>query len=209
MYRVRIYKKLFAGLFFCCIMLSVYSGGTMALGAPGEPPNLSGFDLVVRDIIMDCAEEVTTALDNLLESNRLNINQLFDTFYIPIPNTSPQKFNTQYDSYTDEILRPILDSCLERNEKFFFVVAVDKNGYLPTHNSKYSKPLTNNADYNTKNNRTKRMFNDRTGISAARNTKPYYLQSYRRDTGEMLYDMSVPLIIRGKHWGALRVGFKK
>jgi methyl-accepting chemotaxis protein len=28
-----------------------------------------------------------------------------------------------------------------------------------------------------------------------------------RDTGEILCDLSVPLTVGGRHWGALRVGF--
>ena len=53
------------------------------------------------------------------------------------------------------------------------------------------------------------MFNDRTGLAAARNTNPYLLQKYSRDTGEQLADLSVPIKVQGKHWGALRVGYKR
>jgi methyl-accepting chemotaxis protein len=69
--------------------------------------------------------------------------------------------------------------------------------------------LTNDADYNTKNNRTKRLFNDRTGLAAARNQEEYLLQRYERDTGESVYDLSLPIFIKEKHWGAIRIGFTK
>ena len=126
-----------------------------------------------------------------------------------IANTNPQKFNTQYDKLTDERLRIILDKCLAVDKRILFVVAVDRNGYLPTHNSKYSKPLTDDSDYNMKNNRTKRLFNDRTGLAAARNKEPYLLQNYQRDTGETIFDLSAPIFLKDKHWGAVRFGFKK
>ncbi|MCP3874568.1 MAG: chemotaxis protein [Desulfobacteraceae bacterium] len=145
----------------------------------------------------------------MLESNALSFSQLFDTFYIPIPNTHPQKFHTAYDRKTDEILRIVLDKYLDFDKKLIFVVAVDRNGYVPTHNSKYSKPLTNDADYNVKNNRTKQLFNDRTGLAAARNKNQFLLQTYSRDTGEQFYDLSVPIFIKGKHWGAIRIGYKQ
>ena len=169
---------------------------------------LSGIDMEILQQAKVWASAVTQALEELIDSNRLSIDQLFDTFYIPIPNTSPQKFNTQYDSYTDKVLPPILDSCLEYNPKVLYVVAVDLNGYVPAHNSRYSKPLTQNTEYDTKNNRTKRMFNDRTGIGAARNTEPFLLQPYSRDTGQILYDLSIPLVINKRHWGAIRVGYR-
>ena len=170
---------------------------------------LTGFDLQVKSMAENCKDEVQKELEKLISSNRLSLAQMFDTFYIPIPNTNPQKFRTQYDKFTDEVLRIILDKYLEKDQRILFVVAVDRNGYLPTHNTRYSRPLTDDEDFNTKNNRTKRLFNDRTGLAAARNTNPYLLQKYSRDTGEQLADLSVPINIQGKHWGALRIGYKR
>jgi methyl-accepting chemotaxis protein len=109
---------------------------------------------------------------------------------------------------TDSALRNILDRCLAKDKRFIFAVAVDKNGYLPTHNTKYSQKLTGKSRIDIKKNRTKRIFNDRTGLAAARNTEPYLLQKYNRDTGKDMYDMSVPIFINNKHWGALRIGYK-
>ena len=170
---------------------------------------LTGFDLQVKSLADNCRAEVQNEMEKLITSGRLSMAQIFDTFYIPIPNTNPQKFKTQYDKLTDEVLRIILDKYLEKDKRILFVVAVDRNGYLPTHNTRYSRPLTDDQDFNTKNNRTKRLFNDRTGLAAARNQKPYLLQKYSRDTGEQLADLSVPIQIQGKHWGALRIGYKR
>ena len=47
-----------------------------------------------------------------------------------------------------------------------------------------------------------------TGLAAARNTEPYLLQKYARDTGEKMADLSVPIFIRNQHWGAVRIGYK-
>jgi len=170
---------------------------------------LTGFDLQVRTLAENCRAEVQNEMEKLISSGRLSMAQIFDTFYIPIPNTNPQKFKTAYDRLTDEVLRIILDKYLEKDKRMLFVVAVDRNGYLPTHNTRYSRPLTDDQDFNTKNNRTKRLFNDRTGLAAARNKKPYLLQKYSRDTGEQLADLSVPISIQDKHWGALRIGYKR
>ena len=170
---------------------------------------LEGLDLKSKNMASQCVDEIIVQFELLLTGGHLTMAQLFDTFYIPIPGTDPQKFNTQYDKLTDGILRPILDKYLNKDSRFIFVVAVDRNGYLPTHNSKYAKPLSKDNDYNTKWNRTKRIFNDRTGLAAARNTEPYFLQRYSRDTGETMTDLSVPIILKKRHWGALRIGYKK
>lgn len=176
--------------------------------AIAEEP-LTGFEGEVLELANKCRDEVIGEFEAMLSSNKLTFNQLFDTFYIPIANTYPQKYSTQYDKITDGRIRIILDKFLALDKRILFVVAVDRNGYLPTHNSKYSKPLTDDSDYNAKNNRTKRLFNDRTGLAAARNKEPYLLQNYQRDTGETFYDLSVPIIFKDKHWGAVRFGFKK
>jgi len=188
---------------FLCLALIIW-----VPALPAEE-TLSGFDLQIKVLAENCRDEVQKEMEKLISSNRLSTAQMFDTFYIPIPKTNPQKFKTQYDNLTDEVLRIILDSYLAKDERILFVVAVDRNGYLPTHNRRYSRPLTDNADFNTKNNRTKRLFNDRTGLAAARNTDPYLRQKYSRDTGEQLADLSVPIKIQGKHWGALRVGYQR
>lgn len=33
------------------------------------------------------------------------------------------------------------------------------------------------------------------------------LQTYRRDTGEIMHDLSVPVYVNGKHWGGFRIGY--
>ena len=173
-----------------------------------EHIDLGLFEKRVLMMAYECRDEVIREFEAMLSQKELTFNQLFDTFYIPIAGTNPQKFNTQYDKLTDARLRIIFDKYLAKDNRLLYVVSTDRNGYVPTHNSKFSKPLTDDADYNTKNNRTKQLFNDRTGLAAAHNTETFLLQKYERDTGESSYDLSTPIFINDKHWGAVRIGFK-
>jgi len=170
---------------------------------------LSGLNLEIKNLAVKCRGEVIAQLEDLLTTKRLTIDQLFDTFYVPIANTYPQKYKTQYDTVTDQQIQRILDKYLATDRRILFVVIVDSNGYVPTHNSRYSRPLTGDKEIDSANNRAKRLFNDRTGLAAARNTEPFLLQQYNRDTGEAIYDLSIPIFIHGKHWGAVRIGFEK
>ncbi len=181
----------------------------LLLPAPSQAVELDAFDQKVRHWAESCRDEIKGQFNLLLTSGKLSVPQLFDTFYIPIPDTSPQKFHTQYDRVTDGVLRPIIDKYLALDKRLVFVVPVDSNGYLPTHNSRYSRPLTGVGDADTKWNRTKRLFSDRTGLAAARNKKPFLLQRYSRDTGEVMSDLSVPIIIQNRHWGAVRIGYRQ
>lgn len=191
--------RLFLLLIFLCVLMP----------ASVHADELDAFDQKVKGWAGSCSDEIVAQFELLLRSGKLSVPQLFDTFYIPIPGTSPQKFHTQYDRMVDGVLRPILDKYLELDPRLVFVVAVDVNGYLPAHNSRYSQPLTGVGDTDTKWNRTKRIFNDRTGLAAAHNQEPYLLQRYSRDTGEIMSDFSVPIRVQNRHWGALRIGYRQ
>lgn len=84
---------------------------------------------------------------------------------------------------------------------------MDNKGYAPAHNRKFSEPPTGDYDHDLAKSRHKRIFDDPVGIKLARNTKPFLFQTYLRDTGEVVNDLSMPIVIGGRHWGAIRVGF--
>jgi methyl-accepting chemotaxis protein len=79
---------------------------------------------------------------------------------------------------------------------------------VASHNLRYCKPLTGDAEYDRNNNRTKRIFNDKTGLKGAQSTEPFLLQTYMRDTGEILNDLSTPIYFNNRHWGAVRIGYR-
>lgn len=163
--------------------------------------------------ILDEAQQAATAIGALLSqaisSGKLSREQLFSEKYQPIANTNPQKFGTAYDSYTDQHFPAIQEPILQRQPKVLYAGAVDRKGYFPTHNRKFSQPLTGNYDKDLLQNRTKRIFNDRTGSRCGSNTEAMLLQTYKRDTGEIMHDLSVPIYVDGKHWGGFRIGFKR
>jgi methyl-accepting chemotaxis protein len=133
---------------------------------------------------------------------------LFDQHYQPIPNTNPVKYHTAYDAKVEQALQPIIDRVVQETEGGFYCVAMDSNGYAPTHNSKYARPLTGNYEVDLSNSRDKRIYTDEVALRSARNTsKPFLLQTYIRDNGDILTEVAVPIALEGRHWGALRFGF--
>ncbi len=162
----------------------------------------------IRAVAAEAAAAVGKLFEESIRAGRINEAALFDRHYKPIPNTSPQKHASQFDSFTDRVLPAIQEALLERMPQLAYAGAVDNNGYFPTHNKKFSQPLTGNYDVDLINNRTKRIFSDRTGKRCGSNTKPFLLQTYKRDTGEVMHDLSVPIHVHGKHWGGFRVGYR-
>jgi methyl-accepting chemotaxis protein len=135
----------------------------------------------------------------------LTVNDVFDTNYVEIGKFNPPKYHTKYDFYTDKAILELEDEFL-KDPNIIFAVAVDKNGYLPTHNTKYQKAITGGKS-DLEGNRTKRIFNDKVGLTAAQNTDYGKLQIYYRDTGEIMWDISSPIYVKGKHWGGFRIGY--
>lgn len=136
-----------------------------------------------------------------------NGTNIFDTNYLAIQQTEPQKYSTCYDQAFANILQPLYDKILSQIPSGIFAICVDGNGYGPTHNSTFSQPLTGNPEVDVVSSRDKRLFNDPTGLRSARNIDNFLLQTYMRDTGEILSDLSLPIHIDGRHWGAVRLGF--
>ncbi len=148
-------------------------------------------------------DRIETTIQQLADSGL----DLFDRNYRPIPNTAPQKYHTSYDDAFAAELQGLYDELTQAVPGGTFALCVDENGYGPTHNRKYSQPLTGDPAQDIVSSRDKRIFNDPTGIRAARNTTSFLLQTYMRDTGEILNDLSLPIYINGRHWGGLRLGF--
>jgi methyl-accepting chemotaxis protein len=154
------------------------------------------------------ARRCTDTLEGWLQKKEVSKERLFSFLYYPTPDTDPPKFTTDYDKLSDRDIQAIEEGILARASTIVYTVMVDKNGYLPTHNQRYSQPLTGNTASDLVNNRTKRIFNDRTGLAASQNTATFLIQRYQRDTGETMADLSVPIYIDGKHWGAVRIGYR-
>lgn len=159
------------------------------------------------DFNLDLVKSYRDRLQEMIEHLATQGAPLFDRQYRPIPNTKPQKYNTGYDQVFAKQIQPVIDELLQRAKGATFALCVDINGYGPTHNSKYSQPLTGIPEKDLAQSRDKRIFNDPTGFRAAQSTQPCLLQTYMRDTGEILSDLSMPIEVQGQHWGALRVGF--
>jgi methyl-accepting chemotaxis protein len=160
------------------------------------------------------ARRTTETLERWLAAKEVTPERLFSFLYYPVEKTDPPKFTTDYDRLSDREgpggFVEIQESVYNRQPNVIvYTVTVDKNGYLPTHNKRYSMPLTGNLASDLVNNRTKRIFNDKTGLAAAQSTAPFLIQNYQRDTGETMADLSVPLFVQGKHWGAIRIGYRR
>ncbi len=164
-------------------------------------------------LVLDTANRVAAAFESALERGDISLDQLMDENYREIPGTNPRQYLTDYVTLTDRILPPIQDPVQKMDPRIVFCVAWAKGGYLPTHNPNYRLPQGRDPVWNNAHCRNRRLFNDRAVRKVAASQKPFLLQTYRRDMGGgnfvLMKDLSAPIVVRGRHWGAFRMGFRQ
>ena len=170
--------------------------------------DLSNRNAIVKDLAIVAAQMVGEKFEQALLSGDISNVTLFDNQHKPVPNTNPQKYTTMFDSFTDKVLPLIQEPILQQHNFLIYAGAVDAKGYFPTHNKKFSKPMTGVYENDLLHSRTKRIFDDYTGKRCGSNTEKFLLQTYKRDTGEVMHDLSAPIYVNGKHWGGFRIGYK-
>ncbi len=141
--------------------------------------------------------------EQAIRDGKLGVEDVFDEAYVEVPGSDPKRFRTRFDAFTDGAFRRMQDTFV-KDEAVVFAVTADRNGYIPTHNTPKASNGMLLAD------RSKRLFNDPVGLKAVRHTaEEILIQLYARDTGEVMWDLSSPVMVEGRHWGGFRVGFSK
>ena len=162
---------------------------------------------------IETAKQISAAFEAAIERGEIRLDQLMDENYREIPGTDPKQYFTDYVEFTDRILPPIQDPLQKTDPRIVFCVAWANSGYLPTHNPNYRRPQGPDPVWNNANCRNRRLFKDRAVKKVAANTKPFLLQTYRRDMGGgnfvLMKDVSSPIYVRGRRWGAFRMGFRQ
>ncbi len=168
---------------------------------------IQGVHQTVFSIAEQAVATIQQQFEQAIQSGEISEADLFDRHYQPIAGSNPPKFSTRYDQFADKVLPPIQEKILAQYPFLAFAIVTDDHAYVPTHNNKFCQPLTGDYDKDLAGNRTKRIFDDKTGARCGSHTQKLLLQTYKRDTGEVMHDLSVPLTVNGKHWGGFRIGY--
>jgi methyl-accepting chemotaxis protein len=164
-------------------------------------------------VVIDTAKRISATFEDGIARGEISLEQLMDEKYREISGTDPKQYLTDYTTFTDRVLPQIQDPIQKSDPRIVFCVAWARGGYLPTHNPNYRHPQGRDPVWNNANCRNRRLFSDRAVKKVAGNTKPFLLQTYRRDMGGgnfvLMKDLSSPILVRGRHWGAFRMGFRE
>jgi len=213
-----IHRTLFAALAFAALPAAGLSTTGFAQpatrAAPAAPVAADPDPMTAQDReVLVAAEQLANDAAQLLEqwitTQVITEERVFARLYFPIARTDPQKYATPYDSLAERDLVGPEDKALSRATTLQYAIVTDSNGYVPAHNTRFAQPMSGNAAQDYINNRTKRMLGDPASLIAARNETRYLIQRTKIETGDVIYDLSVPIKVRGKHWGCARIGYRR
>jgi methyl-accepting chemotaxis protein len=159
------------------------------------------------------AEEATGLIEAALTGGTLSCEDLFDTDYRLEEGTDPPQYWNRAVGGLESCLRTLLEREFQTYPMPDFCIVQDRNAFNPVHNLCYSLPQkSGDIVYNQRHARARRIFDDRVGLSGARNLRPFLVQSYARDMGGGLVvvrkEFDAPIFVRGRHWGTIRMAYK-
>jgi methyl-accepting chemotaxis protein len=157
------------------------------------------------------AEAVSNALDTAIDNGMMALVDLFANQYDPITHTEPRQFTCKALPLYEALFPPIIENVRLCNSEMIYAVANDHNGYCPVHSAEYSQDQRfGEPEHNDLVSRNRRLHLDDDTLAIARNTAPHLIQRYRRITGsdvQTIKDVSAPIFVKGRHWGAFRTGW--
>lgn len=163
------------------------------------------------------------------------LQRLFRVDRVPLSGFQPPKYRTRYDHKVDEPLVAILDKYMDPTRVAFCTI-LDLNAFAVAQPRLLAHDWTGIPEQDLSGNRAKRIFGDTTGLRAARvalpdelhhrqrlgrqdllrsglfdvptaSVRPFLLQTYARDAGDVVLDMAMPVYVRNRRWGTVRMGF--
>ncbi|MBI5073895.1 MAG: hypothetical protein HZB62_01805 [Nitrospirae bacterium] len=146
----------------------------------------------MEEYLKTIAAEFTAKLEEAVKQGRIDMDSLFDENYVKTAEEG--KFSVRSNRFFDAEVLPLLKQWVKKDERLIYVVAMDRNGYMPTH----IMPA-----------RAMIKMTDPVSLSGAKS--PFLLrQPFRRPAaagGELAKDVAVPVMVNKRHWGCLRIGY--
>lgn len=127
---------------------------------------------------------------------------MFDRNHKPIAGTNPQKFDVAWARPFQKACQHLIDEWARENDGALYCLPLDNKGYVAIHRSELSHEPTGDPEVDLQKSRHMRFFQSRDIPHMGR----FKLQSYIRDTGEVMFNLSVPIEADGRYWGGLFIG---
>ncbi len=164
-------------------------------------------DTTMIEVTRQGAAQLQAIFEDAVAKGRLSMEDLFDEHYVLVPGSNPPQYRTRFSAFTDDVAPSVQEPILAEHDVVEGCCLHDRNGYRPTMNTAFSQSQGSDPVWNAKHARSRSRAKDEAALTASRSTRPYLLQAYRRTangTVQLCRDASVPITVRGRHWGCLR-----
>ena len=156
--------------------------------------------------------EIRVFTENAVSAGELSYLDLFDHNYMLVPGSNPELYRTRLSDWANKNWRPQFDSYCAEHSQIHGIICSDVNGFLPTHRTKTSMPLTSDPAYNAVNCRNGRILLSVCDISAKQSTEPYTMAVYcvddGRDTNTLVRNIYIPIYWNNQRWGDVELSYK-
>jgi methyl-accepting chemotaxis protein len=158
------------------------------------------------DRILDRLRRAKDECESMCNTLAAEGRDLFDKRFQQIPGTDPAQYHTSYDEAFEKRFQSYYDKLVQEVKGCdLAVICVGDEAYPPTHVSKYCQPQkAGETAWNTAHCRDKRFHKaNRMLHRTSTDASPFLFQAYVRDVGDIFGLFSVPIYVRGRHWGGL------
>ncbi len=160
--------------------------------------------------VQSVAADIAANVERGFADGSIREADLFDMTYVRDGDTLPPIYTCRSVAPLERCTRAILEGQLAVQPVPDLCMLQDRNGFNAVHNLHYSLAPTYDTIWNQRHSRVRRIFDDKVGISASRNIKPFLVQRYARDMGDKIeacMEFDAPLFFRGRHWGTVRMAY--
>lgn len=152
--------------------------------------------------VLEILEQRRDRLEPALGQLQASGVNMFDRNHQAIPGTNPIKFDVSYARAFQQACQHLIDAWASEEDGALYCLPLDSKGYVAVHRSELSQEPTGDPAVDLAKSRHMRFFQSRDIPYMGR----FRLQSYLRDTGEVMFNLSVPVHIAGQYWGGLFMG---
>lgn len=174
----------------------------------------SGFaseDRQFVDLAIAQRDHFAAITEQAIVEGKVAEDAIFDFDYRLIAGSNPERYDSRQNDFADTHWRPLLDRFVASRPGVVSAACTDRNGYLPTHTSQYSRVPTGDPVHDAAWCRNRRILFDAIDQQAKSSTRPFFLGVYRREaeggTYQVVRNVYVPLFIRGRRWGDFEIAY--
>lgn len=162
-----------------------------------------------RELAEGTAQETARVLEDLLAEGRLSTRQLFEPTYRAHSDGRADRFESEASGLLVERVGPLLEAAYRRaGDAAIFLTLMDRRGLM------IDIQMTDRDEYriagegDSRRSRLGTLREDPVTLAAVRNREPFLFQVYTGRSGLTMHEVSVPIHVGERHFGAVRLGFR-